>query len=66
LEEDDITAYRVSFLKAKNKSAEIQEGWVLKFTGHDTEILSVHNELSQAESLLNRRVKKKVEDLLFN
>jgi hypothetical protein len=66
LEEDDITAYRVSFLKAKNRSAEIQEGWVLKFTGHDTEILSVHNELSQAESLLNRRVKKKVEDLLFN
>jgi len=66
LNDEGYVAYKVDALKVKSKQAEIEEGWVLAYYSEDRVISAFHAELGRAESLLNRRIKDMVANLLLD
>ena len=61
LTDQGMYAYEVVAVKAKNKKAEMETGWLMSYpTGSDTDVRAYHKEFSRCESLLRRRIKDKV------
>ena len=68
LTDQGIYAYEVVAVKAKNKKAEMETGWLMNYpTGSqvemrsfETDVRAYHKEFSRCESLLRRRIRDKV------
>jgi hypothetical protein len=61
LTDQGIYAYEVVAVKAKNKKAEMETGWLMSYpTGSDTDVRAYHKEFSRCESLLRRRIRDTV------
>lgn len=68
LSDQGIYAYEVVAVKAKNKRAEMETGWLMNYpTGSqvhmrsfETDVRAYHKEFSRCESLLKRRIRDKV------
>jgi len=63
---EGIKVFKVKSLKYKKKTGSVNDAWVMKYDyNYGDQITAIHEELGRAESLINRRIKSKVEQLLL-
>lgn len=66
LNSEGIKAYKCVSMTGNNGEPKLHDTWVMKWANDTTSIIALSTEFSKAESLLRRRIKKAVTDVLLD